>query len=261
MLFVYILLFAAYDVNSTEWRESMSIEKYTAIILSAGSGSRMKSDIPKQYMELSGVPVIYYSIKAFEESPVDDIVIVCGASDIEYFRTSIVDKYGFKKIKAIVAGGKERYNSVYEGLKAAEGADYVLIHDGARPLVDADIIERSMQAVHKSKACVVGMPVKDTIKVADENGFSAGTPDRKYLWQTQTPQSFSYKLLAEAYDRLYNDMQSGKKVPSITDDAMIIEYASDTKVMLVEGAYTNIKVTTPEDMGVAEVLLKKSKKS
>lgn len=239
----------------------MDAEKYTAIILSAGSGSRMKSDIPKQYMELAGKPVIYYSIKAFEESPVDDIVIVCGSSDIEYFKSAIVDKYGFKKIKAIVAGGRERYNSVYEGLKAAEGADYVLIHDGARPMVDTAIIERAMQAVCESKACVVGMPVKDTIKIADENGYSAGTPDRKYLWQIQTPQSFSYKILADAYSRLFTDMKADRNVPAITDDAMIIEYATDTKVRLIEGAYTNIKVTTPEDMGVAEVFLKKSKKS
>lgn len=261
MLFVYIRLFIVCDINSTEWRETMSIEKYTAIILSAGSGSRMKSDIPKQYMELVGKPVIYYSIKAFEESPVDDIVIVCGASDIEYFKSAIVDKYGFKKIKAIVAGGKERYNSVYEGLKAAEGADYVLIHDGARPMVDTAIIERSMQAVRESKACVVGMPVKDTIKIADENGYAAGTPDRKYLWQIQTPQSFLYKLLADAYSSLFADMKADRNVPAITDDAMIIEYATDIKVRLIEGAYTNIKVTTPEDMGVAEVFLKKSKKS
>ncbi len=239
----------------------MSMEKYTAIILSAGSGSRMKSDIPKQYMELSGAPVIYYSIEAFEKSSVDDIVIVCGASDIEYFKSAIVDKYGFKKIKIIVAGGKERYNSVFEGLKAAEGADYVLIHDGARPMVDVDIIERSMQTVRENKACVVGMPVKDTIKVTDENGFSVKTLNRNCLWQIQTPQSFSYKLLADAYDRLFNDMESGKNVPSITDDAMIIEYASDTKVRLLEGSYDNIKVTTPEDMSIAEVLLKKSKKS
>ena len=145
----------------------MDKKKYTAIILSAGTGSRMKSNMPKQYMELLGQPVIYYSIKAFEDSPVDEIVIVCSADYIEYFRHSIIEKYGFKKVKAIVQGGKERYNSVYEGLKAANGTDYVLIHDGARPLVDNEIIVRSMHTVEKEKACVAGMPVKDTIKVSD----------------------------------------------------------------------------------------------
>lgn len=130
----------------------MDKKKYTAIILSAGTGSRMKSNMPKQYMELLGQPVIYYSIKAFEDSPVDEIVIVCSADYIEYFRHSIIEKYGFKKVKAIVQGGKERYNSVYEGLKAANGTDYVLIHDGARPLVDNEIIVRSMHTVEKEKS-------------------------------------------------------------------------------------------------------------
>ena len=219
----------------------MDKKKYTAIILSAGTGSRMKSNMPKQYMELLGQPVIYYSIKAFEDSPVDEIVIVCSA---DY----------------IVQGGKERYNSVYEGLKAANGTDYVLIHDGARPLVDNEIIVRSMHTVEKEKACVAGMPVKDTIKVSDELGYSANTPDRKSLWQIQTPQCFEYDLLAQSYDKLFSDMSYGKSVPAITDDAMIVEYGSDTKVKLIEGSYENIKVTTPEDMGIAELFLKKRRK-
>ena len=191
----------------------------------------MKSNMPKQYMELLGQPVIYYSIKAFEDSPVDEIVIVCSADYIEYFRHSIIEKYGFKKVKAIVQGGKERYNSVYEGLKAANGTDYVLIHDGARP-----------------------------IKVSDELGYSENTPDRKSLWQIQTPQCFEYDLLAQSYDKLFSDMSYGKSVPAITDDAMIVEYGSDTKVKLIEGSYENIKVTTPEDMGIAELFLKKRRK-
>ena len=238
----------------------MDKKKYTAIILSAGTGSRMKSNMPKQYMELLGQPVIYYSIKAFEDSPVDEIVIVCSADYIEYFRHSIIEKYGFKKVKAIVQGGKERYNSVYEGLKAANGTDYVLIHGGARPLVDNEIIVRSMHTVEKEKACVAGMPVKDTIKVSDELGYSANTPDRKSLWQIQTPQCFEYDLLAQSYDKLFSDMSYGKSVPAITDDAMIVEYGSDTKVKLIEGSYENIKVTTPEDMGIAELFLKKRRK-
>ena len=162
--------------------------------------------------------------------------------------------------RSIVQGGKERYNSVYEGLKAANGTDYVLIHDGARPLVDNEIIVRSMHTVEKEKACVAGMPVKDTIKVSDELGYSANTPDRKSLWQIQTPQCFEYDLLAQSYDKLFSDMSYGKSVPAITDDAMIVEYGSDTKVKLIEGSYENIKVTTPEDMGIAELFLKKRRK-
>ena len=136
----------------------MDKKKYTAIILSAGTGSRMKSNMPKQYMELLGQPVIYYSVKAFEDSPVDEIVIVCSADYIEYFRHSIIEKYGFKKVKAIVQGGKERYNSVYEGLKAANGTDYVLIHDGAR--LSCRIIPRTSEDLifaviyHSHQMCV-----------------------------------------------------------------------------------------------------------
>ena len=133
----------------------------------------------------------------------------------------------------------------------------MLIHDGARPLVDNAIIVRSMHTVEKEKACVAGMPVKDTIKVSDEFGYSANTPDRKSLWQIQTPQCFEYNLLARSYDKLFSDMSYGKSVPVITDDAMIVEYGSDTKVKLIEGSYENIKVTTPEDMGIAELFLKK----
>ena len=229
----------------------MDKKKYTAIILSAGTGSRMKSNMPKQYMELLGQPVIYYSIKAFEDSPVDEIVIVCSADYIEYFRHSIIEKYGFKKVKAIVQGGKERYNSVYEGLKAANGTDYVLIHDGARPLVSADIIKRSMQAVKEYRACVAGMPVKDTIKIADEDGYAKLTPERSKVWQIQTPQSFSYPLVYEAYRKMLADEDS-----AITDDAMVVERMTNQPVKLIEGNYRNIKITTPEDMLIAEKYLK-----
>ena len=229
----------------------MDKKKYTAIILSAGTGSRMKSNMPKQYMELLGRPVIYYSIKAFEDSSVDEIVIVCSADYIEYFRHSIIEKYGFKKVKAIVQGGKERYNSVYEGLKAANGTDYVLIHDGARPLVSADIIKRSMQAVKEYRACVAGMPVKDTIKIADEDGYAKLTPERSKVWQIQTPQSFSYPLVYEAYRKMLADEDS-----AITDDAMVVERMTNQPVKLIEGNYRNIKITTPEDMLIAEMYLK-----
>lgn len=231
-------------------------KQYTAIVLAAGSGSRMHSAKPKQYMDLCGYPLVYYSLRAFEDSPVDDIVLVTGKDDVGFCRTAIVEAYGLKKVRTVVAGGTERYLSVYEGVKAAQGADYVLIHDGARPMLTQQIIARSMEAVAREQACVVGMPVKDTIKVSDGAEYAAGTPDRSRLWAVQTPQSFSRALLLEAYDAM--GRADATSVP--TDDAMLVEQFTGQKVKLIRGTYENIKVTTPEDLLIAEVFLKKAKK-
>ncbi len=233
------------------------MEKFAAIVLSAGTGSRMKSDIPKQYMDLNGRPVIYYSLKAFEDSKVDSIVLVAGRDDIEYCRREIVEKYGFTKVKAIVAGGAERYDSVFEGLKVVNDCDYVMIHDGARPMLDSNIIERAWKGAVEYKACVVGMPVKDTIRIVADDAAAISTPDRKSLWQIQTPQAFDYRLIYEAYSKVLADVKAGKQQANITDDAMLVECASPVKVHMVEGDYRNIKITTPEDIQVAEIFLKK----
>lgn len=233
----------------------MNKEKYTAIVLSAGSGSRMNSEIPKQYMDLCGYPVIYYSLKAFESSAVDDVILVAGAQDLKFCQQNIVEKYGFSKVRAIVAGGSERCLSVYEGLKAAAGAEYVLIHDGARPLIDADSIRRAMETVAVEKACVLAVPVKDTIKIADGNGYADSTPDRNRLWAVQTPQCFSTKLLEKAYQHYFAAKNKGKELPAMTDDAMLVEQMTGHKVRLVAGNYSNLKITTPEDFMVAKVLL------
>lgn len=233
------------------------MEKFAAIVLSAGTGSRMKSDIPKQYMDLNGRPVIYYSLKAFEDSNVESIVLVTGRDDIEYCRKEIVEKYGFTKVKAIVAGGAERYDSVFEGLKAINDCDYVMIHDGARPMLDSNIIERAWKGAVEYRACVVGMPVKDTIRIVGTDGTAISTPDRKSLWQIQTPQAFDYRLIYEAYSKVLADVKAGKQKANITDDAMIVECASHVKVHMTEGDYCNIKITTPEDIQVAEIFLKK----
>lgn len=231
------------------------MKKYAAIVLSAGSGSRMKSDIPKQYLPLIEKPVIYYSLMAFQNSPVDEIILVSGANDIEYCRKEIVERYGLSKVTKIVAGGKERYDSVYEGLCATD-AEYVLIHDGARPVLTSDMIDRMIQGVENTGACIAAMPVKDTIKLSDEHKQVASTPDRKHLWMVQTPQCFARTLLEESYEILKCKQKAGEKVPDITDDAMIVEYATGKKITLVEGAYTNLKITTPEDLAVAEIFLK-----
>ncbi len=223
-----------------------------AVILAGGRGSRMHSDIQKQYMLLNGRPLISYALEAFEQSIVDVMVLVTGAGEEDYVRQEILAPLHLKKLCGIVTGGKERYHSVYEGLKALQKCDYVLIHDGARPLVTGEIISRAVYAAMQDGACVVGMPVKDTIKVADPDGFAQSTPDRSRLWQVQTPQAFSYPLVRAAYDRLMADESLQK---GITDDAMVVEHLSGTKVRLVEGSYENLKVTTPEDLILAEALL------
>ena len=229
----------------------MKKEKVTAIVLAAGQGTRMGGKTAKQYLLLDGRPVLYYALLAFEKSMVDEIILVAGEKDLPFCRTEIVEKYGFSKVTRIVAGGKERYHSVYQGLKAAGGADYVLIHDGARPFVSDDIISRTIEAVKKEKACVVAMPVKDTIKIANEDHYAIETPNRSKVWMIQTPQAFSYDLILHAYEKV---LASGDAV--IPDDAMVLEKAENIPVKLVQCSYTNIKITTPEDMKIAEIFLK-----
>lgn len=232
--------------------------KTTAIVLAAGQGKRMGSDVAKQFLLLDGKPVLYYSLKNFEESLVDDVILVTGDGMQDYCRENIVKKYGFQKVRAIVTGGKERYHSVAYGLRAVESdCDYVLIHDGARPFANPSIIERGMEAVVKYGACVVGMPVKDTIKISDENGFCESTPNRNRVWLIQTPQIFSYPLIHGAYEKLLQEEKRLlEKGVAITDDAMVAELFTDHKVKFVEGSYQNIKLTTPEDLEIAEVFLK-----
>ena len=221
-----------------------------AIVLAGGQGKRMQSKIQKQYMELKGYPVLYYSLKEFEESDVDGIVLVVGKGEISYCQKEIIEKYGFQKVVAIVEGGNERYESVYCGLKAIEAGDYVLIHDGARPLLTQAIIKASIEGVKKYRACVVGMPVKDTIKVIDKEGFAKETPDRSTLWLMQTPQSFTVPLVTKAYEEMMKVEDN-----TITDDAMVVEKYGNHPIKLLKGSYENIKITTPEDLVIAECLL------
>lgn len=227
------------------------MEKIAAIVLAAGAGKRMNSAVHKQYMLLEGKPVLYYALKAFEESEVTEIILVVGAGEEEYCRTEIIEKYGIGKVGAVVQGGRERYHSVYAGLNAAQGADYVLIHDGARPLVTADIIKRSIECVRTGQSCVVGMPVKDTIKILDNDGFAKETPDRRTLWQMQTPQTFPYQVIRAAYEKIIAEDDS-----TVTDDAMVLEKAAGQRVKVIEGGYQNMKITTPEDLLVASAYLK-----
>ncbi len=232
--------------------------KTAAVVLAAGQGKRMNSQVRKQFMELEGRPLITYALERFEKSEVDQILLVTGEEEIAYCRREIVDAYGFSKVCGIAAGGKERYHSVCNGLRALQGMGitHVLIHDGARPLITEKIIRDAMEGAAEYEACVIAVPVKDTIKVADEERFAAETPRRDRLWQIQTPQAFSYSLISAAYEKL---MSREEYQQGVTDDAMVVESMTDRKVKLIMGDYTNIKVTTPEDMVLAEAFLRMQK--
>ena len=225
-----------------------------AVVLAAGSGKRMNAGVKKQYMEIAGRPVLYYSLKAFEESFIDEIVLVVSQDEIEQVQESYVNQYGSQKISRIVVGGKERYHSVACGLQAVrQDCDFVFIHDSARPMLTQEILQRAYQAVQEEEACVVGVPSKDTVKIADEQGYVSVTPNRSLVWNVQTPQVFSYPLVYSAYEELLQKEQELLAAGvQITDDAMVVEYLARHKVKLVEGSYENIKITTPEDVQIAE---------
>lgn len=224
-------------------------ETITAIVLAAGQGRRMNSTVQKQFLLLQDKPVLYYSLRCFQDSGIDRIVLVTGKNEIEYCRSEIVERYSLDKVTDIIAGGRERYDSVEQGLNCIEEG-IVLIHDGARPFVTGDMLQRSIETARKCGACTVGMPVKDTIKVVDGEHYGIATPDRSTLWQIQTPQTFQVSLIKEAYTRM-RQSESG----NITDDTMLVEQYCGIKVKVIEGSYQNIKLTTPEDMVLAERLL------
>lgn len=229
----------------------MISNKCTAIVLAAGQGKRMNTKIQKQFLEIQGYPVLYYSLRCFQESSlIQDIILVTGESVLSYCKSEIVEKYGFSKVSRIIPGGKERYDSVYAGLLACEDCEYVFIHDGARPFITEEILERGLAGVKETGACVIGMPSKDTIKIADEKGFVKETPARSSVWTIQTPQIFSYPLIRKAHESIRQ-----KDMTKITDDAMVVEQETGTSIRLVEGSYQNIKITTPEDLSVAEAFL------
>lgn len=245
----------------------MTDKKCTAIVLAAGSGSRMQSSVAKQYMLLQGKPLIWYALQTVEKSKIiDDCILVTGEEDIEFVRAEIVEKYDFQKVRTIIAGGAERYASVMKALnymensykeKTGDYTDYIFIHDGARPFLTEEILQRTYEAVQQYGACVAAMLSKDTVKIADEEEFAVSTPERRLVWSIQTPQVFDAKLIMDVYGQLqkYLTKFPAKRTP-VTDDASVVELFTDKKVKLVEGSYKNIKITTPEDMKIAEAFLK-----
>ena len=232
----------------------MKKKRRGAIILAAGKGKRMHSHVQKQYLLLMGKPLMLHSLRMFEQSPIHEIVLVVGIGETERVKREFLEGEPLKKLTAVVEGGQERYHSVYAGLQALTACDYVLIHDGARPLVTREIICRAIDGVVRYQACVAGMPVKDTIKLVDQAGFSQETLERARLWQIQTPQAFSYDVARSAYDWI---MEDESRQAGITDDAMVVENRGGYRVRMIEGSYENIKVTTPEDLVVAEALMRR----
>ncbi len=227
--------------------------KITAIVLAAGQGRRMNTKIAKQFLTLKDKPVIYYSLKAFEDSNVDEIILVTGEEQLEYCREEVVKRYQFKKVTKVIEGGNERYDSVFKALMEVGTTDYVLIHDGARPFISQKLIQEVINRVVVDKACILGTPVKETIKVADASGFITATPNRNTLWSAQTPQAFIFSSIKDAYEKFYQEKEKEKL--GITDDAMVYEAYQKKPVKIILGDYHNIKLTTPEDLMLAERII------
>jgi len=224
-----------------------SEKKTSVVIAAAGSGSRMGMDVNKQFLDIGGKPVLARTIKAFEDcSLVDEIIVIAAESEVEYCKKEIIEKYGFNKVKAVIAGGEFRQQSVYNGLmQVSPDCGIVLIHDGARPFIDCKTISDCIEAACQTGAACVAVPVKDTIKRADDEGYIEGTIDRRSLWAMQTPQAFKYDLIVEAHRNAILEGYVG------TDDAVLVERIGG-RVMLVMGSYYNIKITTKEDLAIAE---------
>ena len=220
----------------------------SVIIVAAGSGKRMQRNINKQFIKLNEKEIIAHTIDAFYKNKnIDEIIVCIKQEEEEFFKKEIIQKNNFENIK-IAYGGKERQDSIYNGLKCVDkNCKIVLIHDGARPFVDNRIIEESISVAKEKKAVVVGVPVKDTIKIVID-GKITDTPNRANLWSAQTPQTFDYRLITKAYDEAYKANYYG------TDDSMLVENIGQ-EVTMIMGSYENIKITSPEDLNIGEQIL------
>lgn len=225
----------------------------SAVVVAAGKGKRFGGEIPKQFADLNGKPVLYYSLKALCDSDIiDEVIVVTTEEWIEFCAEEIVRKYGFDKVDGIVLGGETRCDSVKAGVMVCDiASDYVFIHDGARPLLTEDIIRRGYETVLKFDTAVAAIPSADTIKIADSEKVVLSTPERSSLWRIQTPQIFKYDLILKAYFDL-----TDKDRETLTDDAMLIEQKTDVPVHLFEGSEDNIKITTQSDIDIISMKLK-----
>jgi 2-C-methyl-D-erythritol 4-phosphate cytidylyltransferase len=228
------------------------MSKVTALVVAAGVGKRMGTgEVPKQFVPLASLPILVHTLNKFERFRyVSQVVLVTRQEDIEKCWKNVVGPYCFKKVRSIVPGGSTRQNSVYQGLQALDSeTEIVVIHDGVRIFITETMISESIQAAHSYGGAVVAVPVKDTIKRVSENGFIHETLNREELWVVQTPQTFTYPLIRLAHEKARQDRFSG------TDDAVLVERLG-VKVKIVPGSYQNIKITTPEDLVLAETILR-----
>lgn len=224
--------------------------KVSAIIAGGGLGIRMNNPLGKLFIEIDGRTIIELTLSIFESVDIiDEVILTIAEEEIEK-ANNLISECDFKKIKHVIAGGKTRQDSVYNGLKlVSPDTDIVVIHDGARPFVTKEIILESISEAKAHRAVIVGIPVKDTIKMVNNERLVTNTLDRELLWQVQTPQTFEYPLIKEAYER-------AKKLNiQATDDSRLVERLGE-KVIMINGSYENIKITTPEDLKIAEVILK-----
>lgn len=222
----------------------------TAVIVAAGKGRRMGTEISKQFLPLCGKEILAHTVEKFEKAAcIRDIILVTGGDALQDVR-QMVQEYGWKKIISVTEGGKERQDSVFLGLQQVpQDTEIVLIHDGVRPFVTEEILERSIAAAKETGGCVAGVPAKDTIKVCDAEGFAIATPNRSTLRQIQTPQTFRRKEILAAYEKAKADGFLG------TDDASVAEH-SGFPVRVIMGSYSNIKITTKEDLLIGAAFLK-----
>jgi 2-C-methyl-D-erythritol 4-phosphate cytidylyltransferase len=225
--------------------------KTAAVIVSAGKGHRFLEGRKKQFYSLAGKPILAHTLDKFETcSSIHSIFLVVAQEDLEYCMKAIVEKYRYRKISQLIPGGKRRQDSVKNGIESLpEDMEIVAIHDGVRPFVTREMIEESIQSAARFQAVVVAMPVKETIKMVHSNGTVLKTLDRESLWQAQTPQTFKISLIKKAYQKAIQDSFIG------TDDASLVERLG-VKVHILPGSYSNIKITTPEDLMLANLFLK-----
>lgn len=222
----------------------------TAVIVAAGKGKRMGTEISKQFLPLGGKEILAHTVQKFEKAKnIRDIILVTGADSLQDVQ-EMAQEYGWEKIVSIVAGGKERQDSVWNGLQqVAADTEIILIHDGVRPFVTEDILNISIETALEMGGCVAGVPAKDTIKVCDGENIAIATPDRNVLWQIQTPQTFRKERIVKAYEQAKEDGFVG------TDDASFAEHCG-YPVKVIMGSYRNIKITTKEDLIIGEAFLK-----
>lgn len=224
----------------------------SAIILAGGRGKRIGRDISKQFILVNGKPILYYTIKKFLECKlIDNIVLVLPKDEIQYCKKEVLDKYSLK-VGNIVEGGNERQDSVYNGLKSLNKTDIVLIHDGARPFPSEDMIKEGVKYAIEYGAAAPGVIPKDTIKIRDVDSFSKETLNRSELVSVQTPQVFKWEIIMKCHEKVKEDNLI------VTDDTMVVE-SYGYKVYLYNGDYKNIKITTPEDLLLAEYILRTDK--